>query len=480
MIAYVFPPEGSAGTYRPLRFVRHLPSHGWRPVVIAEKTQYYERYDPQLLDLVPSGVEIVRVPNPDPWKAIQERRTQKFRQKISSAPTDVIVRIATSHERPLRTTLRNLVHTIESIVYFPDLTMRWIRPATEAAIKACAQSGSEVIWATGGPWSSLVVARKVSRRTGLPYILDFRDSWTLEPDPFEARQPEWAKARNRQLLGRLFSDARAVVFRYMAEAESYWRAFPGFLDAERVHIIPNGYDGVITQTGIDRQDRCTVVYTGYIDGYWYESVFDALVELKRSDPDVVRKLRFVFAGEGARAISQLADRLALSDIVKTTGVLPFSETNQLQSRADALLLLGWRPGRGREFRGSKIFGYLKAARPIVGVLPDDENKRILQSVGVRTIAHAGSIPEIIEVFRRLVQTWSTGDLASLLPDPTACEKYSAERQTLALVRALEGLLSDEPFKPGACAVPPSLVNFISTVRLQERSTVIPASNPQSD
>ena len=190
MISHYFPPEGSAGTYRPLRFVRHLPSHGWRPVVIAEKTQYYERYDPQLLDLLPSGVEIVRVPNPDPWKAIQERRTQKFRQKISSAPTDVIVRIATSHERPLRTTLRNLVHTIESIVYFPDLTMRWIRPATEAAIKACAQSGSEVIWATGGPWSSLVVARKVSRRTGLPYILDFRDSWTLEPDQFEARQTE--------------------------------------------------------------------------------------------------------------------------------------------------------------------------------------------------------------------------------------------------------------------------------------------------
>jgi hypothetical protein len=223
-----------------------------------------------------------------------------------------------------------------------------------------------------------------------------------------------------------------------------------------------------------------VVYTGYIDGYWYESVFDALVELKRSDPDVVRKLRFVFAGEGARAISQLADRLALSDIVKTTGVLPFSETNQLQSRADALLLLGWRPGRGREFRGSKIFGYLKAARPIVGVLPDDENKRILQSVGVRTIAHAGSIPEIIEVFRRLVKTWSTGDLASLLPDPTACEKYSAETQTLALVRALEGLPPDEPFTPGACAVPPSLVNFISAVRLRERSTVIPASNLQSD
>ena len=43
MIAYNFPPDGEAGTYRSLRFVRHLPHAGWQPTVIAAQKTRYER-----------------------------------------------------------------------------------------------------------------------------------------------------------------------------------------------------------------------------------------------------------------------------------------------------------------------------------------------------------------------------------------------------------------------------------------------------
>jgi len=56
MIAYNFPPEGNAGTYRPLRFVGHLLSIGWQPTVITLETDFYERYDSSLLSLVPEGI----------------------------------------------------------------------------------------------------------------------------------------------------------------------------------------------------------------------------------------------------------------------------------------------------------------------------------------------------------------------------------------------------------------------------------------
>ena len=46
MIVHEFPPEGSAGVYRPLRFVRHLPSEGWRPVVIAGDPDCCQRTTP--------------------------------------------------------------------------------------------------------------------------------------------------------------------------------------------------------------------------------------------------------------------------------------------------------------------------------------------------------------------------------------------------------------------------------------------------
>src|SRR5947208_16473187 len=71
MIAYSFPPEGNAGVYRPLRFVRYLPTMGWNASVISLDTHCYERYDPGLLDLVPSATEVIRVRRRDPSQSLQ-------------------------------------------------------------------------------------------------------------------------------------------------------------------------------------------------------------------------------------------------------------------------------------------------------------------------------------------------------------------------------------------------------------------------
>jgi hypothetical protein len=459
MISYIFPPEGNAGTYRPLRFVRHLPAHGWRPVVIANAPYSYQRYDPTLLSLVPPETEILSVRNPDRWAAFQQAR-ERPRERNARSTTEILSQIQASERRLLRSVARRVAHKIEGIVYNPDPAMFWIRPATEVAVKACDRSAAEMIWATGGPWSSLVVGREVALRTGRPYILDFRDSWTLECDDFQATQPEWARQRNRRLLSRLFNDAHAVVFRYMAEAESYWRAYPGALVPERIHLIPNGYDGSVAPFEVSRQGRCTLLYTGYVMEYWYETLLEALVWLKRSEPAITSRLRIVFVGEGTEAIAKSAVSMGLADVIETRGAVSFGQVNQLQSEAHALLLLGWKPGRGHEFRGSKIFGYLKAGRPIIGVLPEDENKKILRSVGVRTIADVESLSQITTALRLLVSAWCKDELRALLPDPTACEKYSADQQTQSLVYALEGLPPRNSFEPGSCPVPPSLANLI--------------------
>src|SRR6266446_4990203 len=93
MIAYAFPPEGNAGVYRPLRFVRHLPTMGWNPSVIALDTHCYERYDPGLLDLVPSETEVIRVCGRDPWQAIQARRARHIQKQLSDVPVEAIDRL---------------------------------------------------------------------------------------------------------------------------------------------------------------------------------------------------------------------------------------------------------------------------------------------------------------------------------------------------------------------------------------------------
>jgi hypothetical protein len=460
MIAYCFPPDGSAGVYRPLRFIRHLPAMGWSVSVIAADLAPYgwTRYDPALLALVPSETEVIRVRSRDLWQAIQARRARHIQEKLSRVPVAAVERLRATHDAPARSLLREIVRTVEAWCYHPDMARGWISPALEATIGVCSRRKPHVIWATGEPWSSFIVAERASRRTGVPYVLDFRDSWTLTPDPFEARRPAWAKRSDRHTLHRLFERAQAIVLRYETEAECYWRMYKTALDVAKIHLIPNGYEGTIDECALPRGDHCTILYTGTLSYYRYDTLLQALHWFKKFDPARAKRLRLLFIGDGMETLASDATALGLSDIVATAGTTPHAEIVRLQREAHALLMLERTPTiRGYELlAGAKLFGYLKVGRPIVGVLPSGEAKKILQRVGVSTIADVDSPVEIVSVLRQILDAWETGMLTSLVPNRGACEAYSAERQTAALVRALEGAPASEPFVPGLVGIPPSL------------------------
>ena len=458
MIAYAFPPWGSAGVYRPFRFVRHLSKLGWSPTILSADPYAYERHDPDLLRFVPDDTDIIRVRLRDVWQAIQTRRERRIQEKILTATPDRATEIRAQFYTPLRSSLRKILRTAEACYYQPDPQKNWIGPATEAAVQACKRKRPEVIWATASPLSGWIVAQRASQRAGVPYILDLRDPLGLSYYDPEVPQPQWVKRRIRRTMYQLFKGAQSVVFLFDTVAESYCRAFPGVLDPRKIHIIPNGYEGAISEFAPTTGDKFTILYAGTIGSYRYDTLLQALALFKNADPNKANALRFLFVGECMDDLAQQATRLGLSEIVKATGPTSHAEITRLQQEAHAFLVLG-RPStvKGHElFAGAKLFGYLKARRPIFGVLPQDETKKILERVGVSTVARVDAPPEIVAILRQLCDAWSEGNLRSFLPDRAKCELYSAERQTAALVRALEGAPAAEPFVPGAVEIPPSL------------------------
>jgi hypothetical protein len=458
MIAHSFPPEGNAGAYRPLRFVRHLRALGWQPSVITFKAELYERYDPGLLALVPDGMQVLRIGSRDPWQAIQTWRARRSQAKISAvaAPTDA--RIRASRNARMRSFLRNVVRKTEACCYHPDLAMGWIGPAVQTTLELCSRERPDVLWATAGPVSSFLVAERVSRATRVPYVLDFRDSWTITYNEFDETRPAWAKYLDRQRMYKLLQKAHAVVFRFATEAECYWRLYRGALKTSQIHLIPNGYEGTIEEFSAVKGERCHVLYTGTVSDYRYDTLLEALRVLKELVPDQAKKLSLHFVGEGSDALCDRSGAMGLADLITARDAVANHEITRMTRAADALLILGRPPTmRGHElFAGAKLFGYLKAGRPIVGVLPADETRKILQRVGVPTVADADSVPEIVAVIEKVLDAWSHDKLASLVPDRVACEHYSAERQSAALVRALEGRPAADAFVPESSEIPPSL------------------------
>ena len=69
IVSWWFPPLAGGGVHRPLQFVRRLVQRGLRVSVLTGVPPRGERQDRELLDKVPDGVRIVRVPLLDPFRA---------------------------------------------------------------------------------------------------------------------------------------------------------------------------------------------------------------------------------------------------------------------------------------------------------------------------------------------------------------------------------------------------------------------------
>jgi len=350
------------------------------------------------------------------------------------------------------------VNTVEACYYNPDIARPWIKPAIEATVKLCNRRRQDVIWATAGPISSWFVAYRVSQHTDVPYVLDLRDPHGLNYYEWELLWPKWIRRKVKRNIHQSLEGAQGVVFLFDSVAECYYRAFPGALDPAKIHIIPNGFDGEIEKFLQPNGDKCNVLYTGTMGTYRYDTLLQSLVSLKQTELAKAERLRLNFVGDHMDDLARDVAALGLRDLVEITGPISQSELTRLHRKADAFLILGREQVRkGHELvAGAKLFDYIKTRRPIIGVLPRDETRRILRALDVSTVADVDSLTEIADLFRRIVDSWSEQNLASLAPNRAACEAYSAERQTEALVRALQGVSADQRFTPGLVKVPPSL------------------------
>jgi len=460
MIAHDFPPEGNAGAYRPLRFARHLPAFGWRPAVVTVDADFFERYDPSLLSEVPGDLEIIRVPNRDPWQAFLARRSRRVGARLFQASPAQASRILASHRRPARARLREFLRSLEAWVYDPDIAMGWIAPAAKAVEQLCRRLDARVIWATAGPMSSFHVAQRASRRTGVPYVLDFRDAWTITFNEFEERRSPRARRRDRHNMFRLLSNAQSVIFRYDREAECFWRAYHGALKPSKIRIIPNGFEGEVESFSAPQGEKCKILYTGTLSDYRFDTFLEAIRSLKQFFPEEAARLHCHFIGEGSQAIADRAREYEVADIITAESAIPSASLVQRTRQAHGFLLLGRPPAmNGYElFAAAKLFGYLKSGKPILGILPVDEAKRILQHMRASMVADVDSVADIVAVLRRLVRSWAEGTLESLSPDRIACRAYSASPQTEILVSALESTPSRDShgmFVPGQVSIPAS-------------------------
>jgi glycosyltransferase involved in cell wall biosynthesis len=414
-ISYFFPPLANSGTQRPLKFANYLPDYGWEPIVLTvEQPPEDEAVDPTLLQEVRPGTQVVRAPmfNDVIAKAIgRAARPIADPARVSSA---ISWRLRLRHQ-------------------MPDLYAWWRPTARKTALRIFQETGFDAIFATGFPWTSLLVARDVSKATGRPFIADFRDPWTGE-DLFMPHISKRARQRQRVLERSVLDSASSVVA--LAELLA--------LDMKSV-CSPHTQDRVVTITnGFDARDlqrpasvpapppgTRRIVYTGvWKDSYGLHDLYRAIATLDRVDPAAIANLEVVAAG----FTPGHAATFGVERYVRELGRISHSACIGYMQTADALFL----PvpvGKRQKQTPGKLYEYAASGRPILAMAhPEGELASFLDEVGGGVVIAPDDQDTLVNTVRQLCRD---GKLPAPALNPNALARYERRALTGRLASLLD-------------------------------------------
>ncbi|GEL95165.1 glycosyltransferase [Cellulomonas composti] len=352
LVALFYPPSRASGVYRALAMANHFAANGWDTTVVTVTEDFYDRVvgsrDDSLLATIDPRIDVVRVPMP-----------------MSHLDPDL------RHRSRLATDLP-FVHRALTIAgqrfVFPEQYASWIRPVVSAIGGVHKRRPVDVVVATGNPWSSFAAAYGARVRHRIPYVLDYRDSWTLdlftEGDAF----PPGHLARRWE--ARLVAGASRLTF--VNEALREWHAQRYPAAAERMLVLPNGYDAdllgepAFRPPAPDRPLRFGFVGT-VTDRHPHAEMWEGW-RIARQDPALDGATAHVYGHLGffAAQAERIAGLMPLEEGIGVSYDGPVSKATigDVYEDLDAILLMA---APSRYVTSGKVFECMASGKPIVGV-----------------------------------------------------------------------------------------------------------------
>ena len=404
-LAYNFPPHGGPGVQRSLKFVKYLPEFGWEPIVISAAPEASLILDSTLQEDIPPGIQIRRLP------AFSIQR---------------MLADATSLGLKKAAVLLNL------LLQIPDPGIFWAFKVRQAARELIDAYQPELIYSTSGPNSSHLAARWIHQDTGLPWLADFRDPWS---ENLVIPYLPGYRQLNRWLERRVLATANRVVCvskPWLADLQANLGSQP-----DKFVMIPNGYDpdDLPEPARPDRGSIFTITHTGTLYRNRHPEGFLEAVQRLLGDGQLdPGKIRMRFIGRDS------SKNIPQAEYFATIDYLPHSQMlNYLHSTHVLLLLLDTAPENVGNYSG-KIYEYIAANRPVLGIVPPGGVAQKLIESTRTGLAVTNDPEQIAAAIMRLYRDWQAG-FSEFEPDWSEIRKYSRRNLTARLAEEINGLLS---------------------------------------
>lgn len=401
IIAYHFPPvRVSSGIQRTLKFCTYLREYGWEPLV---------------LTITPSAYEVT---SPDQLKEI---------------PEDVIVERAFGLD-----TSRQLAIGGKYFRWMaqPDRWISWWPGAVWTGMRIIRRYQPSAIMSTFPIATAHRIGLSLQKRSGLPWVADFRDAMT---EPGYPRDPLTWRIQ-RRLEEEVVRHCAKAVFTTDPTRQMHAERYPEY-DNSKWAVIENGFDeenfldaeAGLEQAPLGAAGQIILVHSGvlYPQERDPKPFFAALATLKRDGKISGQNLQVILRATGSDGLyGPMIDALEIGDIVRLEPVVAYRDALREMLRADGLLL----------FQGSvcnhqipaKIYEYYRAGKPILALVdPNGISANMLRTVGVPDIADIANAEQIADTLLDLILALKEGRREGVARNAAAANSRKSRSAELA-------------------------------------------------
>jgi len=346
--AWQFPPARAMASVRTWNIAKYLARLGWDVTVVTPNPSVWRHVDDPnktIDDLKKEGIR--RIITGHGWRCLDPNNLNCWNEGAGWFAGGIC---------------RRLVKRFGS-----DSAIGWVN----AAQRACSHielGSSDIILASGPPFSTFLLAQRLSKRLDLPYVLDYRDTWTVDPHSDQS-----AKASTIRKEANLLANSAAVTIVCDSWGSLLDRQY-GL--ASKLKVITNGYD---------REDLATVkphsfghfaiVYAGsfYPPKRVISPVMAALGRIKTAAEANATEWYFHYFGQQPDHVRHEAERFGVMERVVFHGNVARSDVlAALRGAGVGIVITSILEGKSQEDEGivpGKFFEIVGLGTPVLLIAP---------------------------------------------------------------------------------------------------------------
>jgi glycosyltransferase involved in cell wall biosynthesis len=339
--------------YRALATTNGFASRGWRVTVLTATHETFETLtgtDPGAEERIDPRISVVRVPF-----------------DLTRGETDLARWSRTRVVSPLWWGFLRARRERRS---FPEsIYGGWLPALLEAAERIHRSDPVSLVIGSANPNVDFAPGDHLHRRFGVPYVMDYRDSWHL--DYYTGRRRGNPRSRSARLERRLLRNAHEVWFVNQPILDWHARHYPA--GAENYFVVANGFDPeFLDSTPRERGVRGHGLVFGYLGTIYGPMPLRESLEgwrLARERSPLLADSSLVIRGRLGHFSAEDPALLGLIDEFGSVGVsyrgpVGKSDVAEVYRGFDALLLI---LGKSRYVTSGKVFEYAATGLPIASL-----------------------------------------------------------------------------------------------------------------